>query len=337
MPGTSSGLGFASFIGCRLLRECVYVPGYNNGQKTLDPKIYIPVAVNSKEGKRSIFQLTAWGDKITSLFAHYLRTGKEMHFLNCVLTTFPWQQTSKEGTLQTNDDGSPLMFDRFSFVVKSFVWGSDSAKTIEADLLLAQQEVAQGLRGPNWNIPGHADNIAWRASVKAKASMPYQGGEMYGYARVSKAALNAQATNAYMLAGAQGTMANNINAVTNGMPTVNAASVAANVAPLNVNGYTYDSLIAAGATREQILANPQFAVLVTAHDIAANNPAMVNPSVLPVTTAPTAPINPATGLPFNPATIYNAGAVPMNSNPVTIPVQPNMAQPSMAMETGRPF
>ena len=68
MAGTSTGYSSANFIGARITRPCTYVPGYKKGDKDVNPKIYVPIAVNSRDGKVSFYNLTAWGDKITKLF-----------------------------------------------------------------------------------------------------------------------------------------------------------------------------------------------------------------------------------------------------------------------------
>jgi len=315
MAGTSTGYASVSLIGARVTRPCTFVPGYQkpDGNK-VNAKIYIPVAINTLNGEVSYFQLTAWGDKIASLFAHYLRKGKEMHFIDARLTTFKWQMTTKEGTPVTNNDGTPLMFDRPSIVVTQFLWGSDSNDIIQADEQQAMLEVSQGLRGPNWKVPGHPDNIAWKAREKARVSQPYQGGPTFGYADVSKRSLQAQAQNAYLLAGNAGMMANAVNmAQPGGMPSINPATVvASNATAPNVGGVTYEQLIGAGWNEAQIMADPRYAVLKTAHDAmvkanAGRNAGIITPPPPPAT-APTTFVNPG----VNPAMMFagNEGPYP---------------------------
>jgi len=283
MAGGNTGIATINLIGARITRPCTYVPGYTkpDGNKIMD-KIYIPVAINTLDGKTSYYQLTAWGDKIAPLFAHYLRKGKEMHFLNARVTTFKWQMTTKEGTPVNNNDGTPLLYDRPGIVVRDFLWGADSDEIIAQDAQTAMLEVQQGLRGPNWKIPGHPDNINWKAREKARVSQPYQGGPTFGYAEVSKKSLNAQSQNAYNTGNntpqqpqfQQVTPPQNMQQLFQHFTPPQAQQFippqqitpSATGAKPNVNGITYEQLIASGWTDPQIMANPQYAVLKTAHD-----------------------------------------------------------------------
>jgi len=281
MGGTSTGFSCASLIGARVTRPCTYVPGYQKGDKVVSSKIYIPVAINSRDGKTSFMTLTAWGDKIAQLFAHYLRKGKEMHFINARHANFKWQMTTKEGTPVLNNDGTALEFDRPSYVVTDFIWGSDSNDIMIADEKLAMTEVAQGLRGPNWKTLGHPDNLAYKAREAQRVAQPYMGGPTFGHAEVSKASLAAQANNAYVpvqnLGGVQ-----NIPVDANGN-AVATTIVNPNTTQPKVGNVTYESLIAAGWTEAQILADSRFAVLKTAHDALLAQNALLNTPAPPLT------------------------------------------------------
>jgi len=264
MAGTSSGFACASLIGARVTRPCTYVPGYIKDGKAVSPKIYIPVAVNSRDGRVSYYNLTAWGDKITQLFANYLRKGKEMHFINARHTTYRWQMTNKDGQPLLENDGTPLMTDRSSYVVAEFIWGSDSNDIMLADEEQARLEVTNGLRGPNWRTMGHPDNLAWKAREKARVSQPYQGGPRYGHAEVSKRSLAFQASNAYVPVQSQAGVQNIPAGGTPPPPVTTIVSPGATTPA--VGQVTYESLIAAGWIDAQIMADPRFAVLKTAHD-----------------------------------------------------------------------
>jgi len=291
MAGTSTGHASASLVGARITRECTYVPGYMKGDKPINPKIYIPVAINDRRGEVSFFNLTAWGDKITQLFAHYLRKGKEMHFLNLRHSTFRWQMTNKEGQPLLNADGTPLMFDRPSYVVVEFIWGSDSNGIMEADHQLALQEIQAGIRGPNWRTMGHPDNVNWKAREAARVAQPYQGGPTYGYAIVSKRSLAIAATNAYVPAGVAPA---EMVAIPPGAGAPPTTIVAPTASIPTVGTVTYESLIAGGWTDAQIMADARYAVLKKAHDtILANNAALIANTVTPAPPPPVAVVVPA--------------------------------------------
>lgn len=257
MAGSSNGKATTNIIGARVTRKLIYTPGYAKagaGQNGRVPdKVYIPVAVNPLNGDASFMTLTLWGDKISPIFCHYVRPGKEIHFLNAELRTFKSPMTSKQGRPFMNEDGTPATYDRMSITVREFIWGEDSEDTKTEDAKIAAIEIQQNKRPMNWNVKGHPERQAWLSYEQARISQPYTGGPTFGYADVNKKSLVASGYNAY----ANPSMINNMSG---GMVDKNAGVP-------NVNGVTYDMLKNVWKmTDEQIMANPMYAPLKIAHD-----------------------------------------------------------------------
>ncbi len=315
MSGSSTGHISVGIFGARVSRELIYVPGYQkpgqqaDGQvETRQAKIYIPVAVNDLRGKTSFLTLTCWGDKASALLAHYCRKGKEMHFYNAVLSTYKWAVTTKEGQPVMNADGSRLEEDRMSITVRGWLWGEDSNDMKAQDEQKAMMEVQQGLRGPNWKVMNHPDRIAWLNAEKAKVNQAYvPGSPTFGHAVVSKKALARMGGNAY--GGApmnQPAAAGMFN---------NGSIVSPNASTPNVNGVTYMSLKGQGMTDEQILANPMYAPLVTAHYQMSGGQPVPQPAAQPMNAG------------FAANQVYNNGQ-PVATPPITTP------QPAAVPGTG---
>lgn len=196
MSGTSNGMVLAHMTGVRVANH-PYKPNQQlmAGEKRVSPMIYTPahtkpdgsfvsarlqfrVLCNKYGGDPNNpdgYRIVAWGGR-ADMFAKALAKGKELNLI-CEGNSFRAQVYNNEGQPVNNRDGTPLTVDQLSWAITDFTFGGDSEQTV-------LEEIKAGIRPDGWNVPNSPGNLAWKQIVQQKKAEFYQGGEVYGYARV---------------------------------------------------------------------------------------------------------------------------------------------------------
>lgn len=216
------------------------------GQIAINHRPYKDGQGNNVQINADYLRVTVWSAKgnpngLAESYARSMCIGMEL-IVHCELKPFKSDIYENNQKL-VRADGSAIQVEKMGFTVipGSTMFLGESDKSIDG-------QIKSGLRPAGWNIPGHPDNAAWKATIAAKNAEQYTPGkEMFGYAVVMPAK-DAQG-NAY-----QGTGLN--------LPG----------APL-VEGHTYEAWQAAnpGLTDDVMLATPKFqafAALIQAKKVA---------------------------------------------------------------------
>jgi len=163
--------------------EMLYTPAHQKPDgSNVRARLQIPILLNVYRKKDpASFRLTAWGG-LADMFAKNLAQGKEMTFI-CDASSY-WGNVYNRANAQImNPDGSPLQTRGVSFIIREFEWGRESNRT-EVEEINAGMKTGEGRRPAQWNIPGTADNLTWKALMDRRGQMFYQGGDRFGYAKV---------------------------------------------------------------------------------------------------------------------------------------------------------
>ncbi len=182
MAGTSNGFAKHMFVGSRVSttekNPLTYTPAYiTPEQKKVSSRLVVPILINEYgQEEPDGYRLIAWAGR-ADMFAKNLAKGKEMHFF-CTSRSYWANVYNNQGQQIMQPDGvTPVQVRQLSFTIRDFVWGSDSFNSLSA-------EIAAGLRPADWNIPGSPGNTAWKTLLAQRGTTFYQGGEVFGYARV---------------------------------------------------------------------------------------------------------------------------------------------------------
>jgi hypothetical protein len=275
----------------RVCKEATYWPEYTKNGKKVSARLLVPamsenIGRKQEDGKRedrdpTYMEFTFWGGQANT-YAKYLHVGKEFY---CEFTmdsyfakVFDKTRPDERGRagLQHDANGKPLTKRTYSFAVipGTVRLGKDGPKTI-AD------EKSSGIRPIGYDgriditdlrtaIAGNQDvnaflaqceqgKIAWENHWQSWKKMEYTGGPKYGYANVRQPV------------GEGIVCAYDVNSA----PAQNEAAGAATT----VDGFTYEQMIAAGWTNEQLLTaeGGKYAILVPA----AMKPAPTPPANIP--------------------------------------------------------
>lgn len=187
MSGRAHGLAKHSFINVRVGTnkdiKMLYTPAHTKPDgKNVRARLQIPTLVNIY-GKKDpdSFRLVGWGG-LADMFAKNLSQGKEMTFI-CDSSSY-WGNVYNNVNQQISQpSGEALQVRMQSFVIREFVWGGDSRRT-EDEEINAGMVTGEGRRPAQWNIPGSQDNLTWKALMERRKQTFYQGGDVFGYAKV---------------------------------------------------------------------------------------------------------------------------------------------------------
>ncbi len=217
------------------------------------------------EPKNLPIRITAWngrnatdGKGLADIFAKCVSVGKE---LSAVLRIDYYQKRLFiSNVAQTDHTGQPILIPTYGWLIKSDLqWGSDSANVIAQEIANWQGQANFFSRPPMWNVQNTPDNEAWKTVVATRMSTPYLGETSYGYAKVMIPE-GAQIVNK---AGQPITPTNTIGATTTvGATTTTIPAPPANTAiPAPPTGPTYEQLIQAGWSAQQIATQAEYAHL----------------------------------------------------------------------------
>lgn len=191
MSGNSSGLTKHIFMGVRVGTggkvdrpiEMLYTPAHRKPDgKNVRARLQIPVLVNVYgKSEPDSFRLVAWG-ALADIFAKALGKGKEMTFV-CDANSYWGNVYNSAGAQILQPDGGALTTRGISFTIREFSWGGDSEST-KTEEINAGMKSGEGRRPAQWNIPGTADNLAWKGLLERRKLVFYQGGDRFGFAKV---------------------------------------------------------------------------------------------------------------------------------------------------------
>lgn len=187
MSGSSHGKSKHEFINCRVGTndkiKMLYTPAHIRPDgKAVSARLVIPVLVN-EYGKNDpdSYRVVAWG-ALADMFAKNLSKGKEMTFF-CDGSSYWGNVFYSDGNQVMQKDGSALQTRQTSFTIRGFLWGADSNGTITEETQSGMKS-GEGRRPAQWNIPGSPDNQVWKQLLERRKQTFYQGGEVFGYAKV---------------------------------------------------------------------------------------------------------------------------------------------------------
>lgn len=187
MSGSSHGKSKHEFINCRVGTndkiKMLYTPAHIRPDgKAVSARLVIPVLVN-EYGKNDpdSYRVVAWG-ALADMFAKNLSKGKEMTFF-CDGSSYWGNVFYSDGNQVMQKDGSALQTRQTSFTIRGFLWGADSNGTITEETQSGMKS-GEGRRPAGWNIPGSPDNQVWKQLLERRKQTFYQGGEVFGYAKV---------------------------------------------------------------------------------------------------------------------------------------------------------
>lgn len=143
------------------------------------------------EGSTDAVRLIVWNSKnaaagkgFADIFAKCVSPGKELS-CTCKIHTFQ-KRIFVNGQPLVGQDGQPITYQAVAFrVVDDVIFGSDSARQIEAEVGAYNGQMNFFSRPRLWNVPGEADNEAWKQINAWRMSQVWDGQSgTYGYARV---------------------------------------------------------------------------------------------------------------------------------------------------------
>jgi len=190
MSGSSHGKSKHDFINARIGTsdkiKMLYTPAHiRTDGKPVSARLVVPILINeyskTGNGDPNSFRLVAWGP-LADMFARNLSKGKEMTFF-CDGSSYWGNVFYSDGSQVMQKDGTALQTRQTSFTIRGFLWGADSNNTITEETL-AGMKSGEGRRPAQWNVPGSADNQAWKAMLQMRKQTFYQGGNVFGYATV---------------------------------------------------------------------------------------------------------------------------------------------------------
>ena len=193
--GLNQGIAKGHLIGLRVAsplesdvditkRRVTYIPAYIRADgKPIRSLCKVTAFVNHKgSDKASLFTLSAWG-KLADIFARGMSPGKEF-YADVRIESYYANVYNKAGQKVLNPDGTDLQVLKHSYIVEDFLFGDDSKKYID-------HEILNGKRPENWN-DGAEGSAAWKAVLDRRNATQYQDGKAtFGYAKVIKRTVTA--------------------------------------------------------------------------------------------------------------------------------------------------
>lgn len=177
------GLGTGSFMGARVAGQITYIQAHVKNGKNINQRCIIPVYINSNKGtnrdgtpgRSDQFRLVAWG-KLADICAKSLPKGKA---LDCVYSPHSYEGRiyDAQGNMRVDNTGQPITVERVGFTIEKIVFGEESLKKID-------QEIQEGRRPVNWNVSNHPDVALWTNILQTRQNAQFQGGNVFGFARV---------------------------------------------------------------------------------------------------------------------------------------------------------
>ena len=206
----SQGFAIETLVGARVLGQGTYVPEHIKNGKTVNAKCSFPVRVN-KKFRKDDYIVTGWG-KLADTMARSCSPGKVLNLAGDPQSYLGNLYNSPEagGGLRLDNAGQPIQIRKSSVTIEKIEFGAESAKFIAED-------IQAGRRPHQWNVPGTADAIQWKAILDAKKTQVWDGvSPTFGFARVSipqGVQLTVQANAAGVAAGGQADLVNQVRTV----------------------------------------------------------------------------------------------------------------------------
>lgn len=177
------GLGSTQFMGARVAGELTYIPAHTKNGKLINQRTTIPVYLNSNKGtnrdgtpgRSDQYRLVAWG-KLADICAKSLAKGKALD-CNCTPHSYEGRIYDGQGQMRVDNTGQPLKVEKVGFTIDKIIFGEDAAKTID-------EEIQNGRRPINWNVPNHADQQLYQSILTNRRAEVYAGGTKFVHAKV---------------------------------------------------------------------------------------------------------------------------------------------------------
>lgn len=193
MGGSNMGMGSVHLTGARITRQPIYIPEHEKNGKTINAKLLANVAVNHKSGgyeRTDYFDIVVWG-KRADICALTCSKGKELH-LRCRPESYRgkvYKNTGpgQKGELVLNDDGTPALTNKTTFVVERINFGADAQAVIDDQIANKERPVLWNRRDLDNKPDGQKDADIWSAILKETMALKYDGqSNTFGYAKVLK-------------------------------------------------------------------------------------------------------------------------------------------------------
>ncbi len=141
-------------------------------------------------GESSRICIIAWnnrnsfaGSGLADIMAKCVNVGKEFS-CSLRLNTFD-KRVFVNNTLQVDNTGKTVTQPAVNFVIKSDLkLGSDSSEALAREIMNYAETMNFISRPQFWNVPGTADEIAWKGIKEFRKAAFYTNEATYGYARV---------------------------------------------------------------------------------------------------------------------------------------------------------
>ena len=162
------------------------------GKFLLNRPDYVDGAGNTVKGKVESIWITVWSQKgagpkgLAEIFAKTVSVGKSMSFDSLRLNTFT-KTMYRGGAVVTDAQGNVISYTATGYTLNgNFRYGDDSAKQIANEINAYNGQASFQGRPQFWNVPGHAENTAWKNELQVRMNHAYDGqAPTYGYAKVT--------------------------------------------------------------------------------------------------------------------------------------------------------
>jgi hypothetical protein len=184
--GRAISMKLAVLVGVRVAGQLTYVPAHTKNGKEISARCVIPVYANSnkgtdqktgEKGRKDEFRLVAWG-KLADTCCKSLPKGKAID----VFTephSYIGRKFREDGSLYLDAAGQVIEEKKVGFTILNIVFGEESSKFVA-------QEIQEGRRPINWNVPNHPDFALWTQILQARQLKVWDGrSPVFEFARVT--------------------------------------------------------------------------------------------------------------------------------------------------------
>jgi hypothetical protein len=183
MSGRSISIKSAFFAGIRVLGQLTYIPAHMKNGKEINARATIPVRANShrghdrqgQPGRKDDFKLTVWG-KLADTCARSCSPGKCIDVV-CEPNSYLGKVFNPDGSMRMDAAGQAIEVNKVGFTVREIVFGEESRKFVT-------EEIQAGKRPVGWDTPGTPDHQQWQNTLNTRKAIQWDGGPVFGYARV---------------------------------------------------------------------------------------------------------------------------------------------------------
>lgn len=176
MSGSSRSATAVHMTSVRMAGPATYTPAHipAGSDKPMSQRARFNVYQNNGDVQHT-FPCTVWG-KLADTVARGGATGKELHITDAELRSYRGKvfvPNGQGGRVPFQmADGTFLMQTKHNVLVRRFIFGNDSDKTV-------LDEIQRGIRPQFWNSPGHPDEIAWKNIRNQRNAVQFDPNQQY--------------------------------------------------------------------------------------------------------------------------------------------------------------